>query len=230
MVLIYGILSFIRLGSTVAPKTYKEFANEEDEIIISLKEETVISKIRYYVGDGLGEVFIYSSPDGKTYEEAGTINIGGVFYWSDITINRYAKYLKFSNATPHLALSEIALYDANNNIIPVFTDTVLTDEGNLVPDEISFMNSTYFDEIYYGRTAYEYAHGIDVYEWTHPPLGKLIMTIPVALFGFSLLFFIVEFAGRFHKGLPKKIAIYFRLKRLPLPERYHAGTRHDGQS
>lgn len=52
----------------------------------------------------------------------------------------------------------------------------------------------------------------------------------IALFVFSLIFFIAEFAGRFHKGLPKKIAIYFRLKRLPLPERYDAGTRHDGQS
>ena len=83
-------------------------------------------------------------------------------------------------------LGDVVFYDLYNVILPIEkNDSPLTDETELVPDEISFMNSTYFDEIYYARTAYEYLHGIDVYEWTHPPLGKLLMTIPIAIFGFS---------------------------------------------
>ena len=47
------------------------------------------------------------------------------------------------------------------------------------------MNSSYFDEVYFPRTAYEHLHGIKAYEWTHPPLGKLIMSIPIAIFGMT---------------------------------------------
>ena len=187
LVLIYGIISFIRLGDTKAPSTYKTFVNEDDYAIITLQEKSYISKIRYYVGDGLGDLKVFTSIDGEEYEEVTSINIGGVFYWADLNINKSAKFIKFGSATPSVCLGDVMLYDIQQNKIPVIinVNNPLTDELDLVPDEISFMNSTYFDEIYYGRTAYEYAHGIDVYEWTHPPLGKLIMTIPVALFGFS---------------------------------------------
>ena len=44
------------------------------------------------------------------------------------------------------------------------------------------MNSSYFDEIYFARTAYEYANGLRAYEWTHPPLGKLLQAIPLKIF------------------------------------------------
>jgi hypothetical protein len=55
----------------------------------------------------------------------------------------------------------------------------------------SYMNSMYFDEIYHGRTAYEYLQGVKVYETTHPPLGKLILTIGIRIFG------MVPFGWRF---------------------------------
>lgn len=41
----------------------------------------------------------------------------------------------------------------------------------------------YFDEIYYARAAQEYLHGQSLYEWTHPPLTKLIVTLGAWLFG-----------------------------------------------
>ena len=41
------------------------------------------------------------------------------------------------------------------------------------------MNTSYFDEVYFARTAYEYVENIPTYEWTHPPLGKLIQAIPI---------------------------------------------------
>lgn len=45
------------------------------------------------------------------------------------------------------------------------------------------MNSTYFDEIYHARTAYEHFHGIVAYENTHPPLGKILIGAGMELFG-----------------------------------------------
>ena len=46
-------------------------------------------------------------------------------------------------------------------------------------------DSMYFDEIYYARTAYEIMNGLPIYETTHPPLGKLIITEGVRIFGMN---------------------------------------------
>ena len=47
------------------------------------------------------------------------------------------------------------------------------------------MDNTYFDEIYFARTAYQYIHLQSDYEWTHPPLGKLIQAAGILIFGFN---------------------------------------------
>jgi dolichyl-phosphate-mannose--protein O-mannosyl transferase len=47
------------------------------------------------------------------------------------------------------------------------------------------MNSTYFDEIYHPRTAYEYLHGLRVYEWTHPPFGKWLISLGISAYGMT---------------------------------------------
>ena len=47
------------------------------------------------------------------------------------------------------------------------------------------MTSTYFDEIYHARTAYEHLNRIQPYEWTHPPLGKILISIGISLFGMN---------------------------------------------
>ena len=186
MVLVYGILSFIRLGDTKVPNTYKTFASEDESIIVTLKEESSFDKIRYYTGNNLGKIDISTSVDGEEYNSLTNLDIGSVFTWQDVYVNAQAKYIKFTSMQMNSTLGDIALY-RGNDIVPIIVeeDNPLTDEINLVPDNISFMNSTYFDEIYYARSAYEYANGLDAYEWSHPPLGKIIITLPVAIFGFS---------------------------------------------
>ena len=65
---------------------------------------------------------------------------------------------------------------------------LLVDEQEVVPAYPSYLNSTYFDEIYHARTAYEQIHYDEfdsAYEWTHPPLGKTLMMIGIELFGMT---------------------------------------------
>lgn len=71
----------------------------------------------------------------------------------------------------------------------------LFDEPETVPEEPSYYNSTYFDEIYHARTGYEHLHGIHPYETSHPPLGKLFMSLGIWLFGMT------PFAYRFFGAL-----------------------------
>jgi len=61
----------------------------------------------------------------------------------------------------------------------------LIDEQNTCVGEPGWYNGTYFDEIYHARTAYEHLHGQAPYETTHPPLGKLMMSAAIAVFGMT---------------------------------------------
>ncbi len=58
-------------------------------------------------------------------------------------------------------------------------------EGSLQVAQPSWWNSTYFDEIYHARTAWEFLNGSTPYETTHPPLGKVLMSWGVAIFGMT---------------------------------------------
>jgi dolichyl-phosphate-mannose--protein O-mannosyl transferase len=61
----------------------------------------------------------------------------------------------------------------------------LNDEQNLVECPPTYLSETYFDEVYYVRTAENYLRLQYPYEWTHPPLGKLIISIGIITFGYS---------------------------------------------
>ncbi|HET9343516.1 MAG TPA: phospholipid carrier-dependent glycosyltransferase [Candidatus Eremiobacteraceae bacterium] len=55
--------------------------------------------------------------------------------------------------------------------------------GILLFWNVTFPPARIFDEIYYARAAQEYLHGQSLYEWTHPPLTKLIVAFGAWLFG-----------------------------------------------
>ena len=80
---------------------------------------------------------------------------------------------------------ELAFRDAAGGLVPTVGGGALFDEQDAVPDAISQLNSMYFDEIYHGRTGYEQLHRMPVYETTHPPLGKDLIMLGIALFGMT---------------------------------------------
>ena len=83
-------------------------------------------------------------------------------------------------------LGEIAACDINGNLFPVSCSvSSLCDEQSIVPLKSNYMNSTYFDEIYHARTAWEHLESIWPYEISHPPLAKIILSIGIELFGMT---------------------------------------------
>lgn len=110
------------------------------------------------------------------------------------------RYVRITAHQVGLILNEIIFRDANGNLIPaevvdrigansaspLYTDPdALFDEQETLDGEPSWYNSTYFDEIYHARTAFEHMNGTTPYETTHPPLGKVLMSWCVALFGMT---------------------------------------------
>ena len=61
----------------------------------------------------------------------------------------------------------------------------LYDEQECLENPPTFLSETYFDEIYFVRTAQEYLNLEEPYEWTHPPLGKLLISSGIMVFSFS---------------------------------------------
>ena len=117
---------------------------------------------------------------------------------NEVPISQTTQYLKvdFGPAGGYQTqLLQIAVLDPNNQLITIKSITNAgegnPDVNNLVNDQagvhypVDYMDNTYFDEIYFARTAYQYIHLQSDYEWTHPPLGKLVQAAGILIFGFN---------------------------------------------
>ena len=142
--------------------------------------------------DNPDEITGYYWADGTGYGDsyAMTQNYNELFKWNEIIFDnpQYIQYIRITGQADKglLELNELALFDDAGQPIEV-SDSAnpLFDEQDTVPQTISFLNSAYFDEIYHPRTAYEHLRGVEPYEISHPPLGKLIMSVGISLFGMT---------------------------------------------
>lgn len=180
----YSVISFINLGSTINPNTFLR-VEKTDNIIIELKNQEDIIKMKIFNGECNAKYQLYSSTDGKKYTYINDYVGTGALSWQEERIISKGKYIKILFLEKS-SIGEIAFYNNNKEIIKI-EDVIynkkhiksLNDEQNTIPNKTNYMNSSYFDEIYFARTAYEYTQGMETYEWTHPPLGKLIQAIPI---------------------------------------------------
>ncbi len=189
-VIFYMMIAFYHLGSMKNPQTFYHFTFEGEEVGVELKgENQEVSKLRYFTGPEVGNFSLVASNDGTNYQEIATLQGNYPFAWEEIVLESNFKYIKFVSNTVGSYLGEVQFYDQYGNKIEMTASDdqsqVIIDELDTVPGTISYLNSSYFDEVYFARSAYEYTHGINAMEWVHPPLGKLIMAIPVLLFGMN---------------------------------------------
>lgn len=185
IVLLYSLLSFYRLGSNISPNTFERF-NPTDKLIIELKEPEDIIQMKIFNGEQNSKYNLYLSNNNiNEYDYYTVVEGRGALSWDIIKPKIKAKYiiLEFIDKS---TIGEIAFYNNSKDKIKIEKITYnnkivkkITDEQETIPNKISYMNSSYFDEVYFARTAYEYKENIPTYEWTHPPLGKLIQAIPM---------------------------------------------------
>ena len=211
--LVFGIVDFTHLGSRSAPETFVRPVDES--AVITFEEPCTPAEIDFYTGVGYGEFAFELTADGENYFTAASflLDAGDVLRWQKLSAANTGEVTGGRIAGTGTAyLGEAAFFDGNGNRI-AFRSSVpeICDEQDTVCREYSFLNSSYFDEIYHARTAWEHLNNVAPYEISHPPLGKIIIGIGISLFGMNP--FGWRFSGTLF-GVLMLPAMYIFLKKL----------------
>lgn len=185
LTLIYTVFTLLNLGTLSFP-TSVWTAQSGTAVRIDLGAEYDVAEI--WTNGNIAEgTAVFTGDDGSTAEY--TQKYATMFTWRTQTAAMHTRYATLQCTAGKVSLNEIAFFDAAGKRIPAVIaagtteGAALLDEQDTVPDAPSYMNGMYFDEIYHARTAYEFLHTMSVYEWTHPPLGKILIMLGVVIFG-----------------------------------------------
>ena len=203
----YAFLTFYDLGtSKLATSTFDAIKNDQE---IILKVDGAYNKIyaisgigdnnsnhgtyqiyyhdiEIYTGDTLnGEYTYLTTLDEEEFYKYQIIDVG---YIDD-------PYIKLVFPSRNGVLSEFWLVnDEDVQNIEVISDSAsddltnaykIIDEQDTIALDPSYMDETYFDEIYHARNAYEIASGQKMYTAVHPLLGTEIIALGTKIFGFN---------------------------------------------
>jgi dolichyl-phosphate-mannose--protein O-mannosyl transferase len=193
MVVAYLLLALVQLGNVSAPQTDWLAKRPGQTITLDLGKTAEIGRVNIYGGAGMGAYDLFVSNDAVTWTKWKSVEHDHVFAfnWNVITPDQpiSGRYLQLQVTTPGARMIEIGVFDDQQHRLAVHAlereAKAVTDEQSLVPYARTYMNSTYFDEIYHARTAYEFLHRLEPYETTHPPLGKAIQAVGIASFGMT---------------------------------------------
>ena len=189
LTLVYTLVAFVNLGDTRAPQSFRQLDNEYADI--ELAEPAPIGRVMLYTGIVQGSYTLQFSPDGETWIPAANYEQGhaSLLKWEEPELFavpegdvRTVRVIGYDGAE----LGEVALFSPSGERLEISCGvTEFCDEQALVPETPYFLNSSYFDEIYHARTAWEHLRGMWPYEISHPPLGKEILSLGILLFGMT---------------------------------------------
>lgn len=192
--IVYAAIAFTALGNTKSPESFVPMQSRT--LTLELSDERSVGEIKIFSGVGEGSCEIEFSENGEVWFHAASFKQEhvNVLKWNSIIpdIGLKARFVRFTGSGG-LYFGEVCFNDTEGLYIPAAlpesegdaSAELLIDEQELLPKKQHFLNSSYFDEIYHPRTAWEHLNGIYPYEVSHPPLGKLIISIGVSLFGMT---------------------------------------------
>ena len=209
MTAVYLVIALFRLGSFTAPQTGWKPERLNESFTVDFDREVTLDKILLFGGLGdawgcFGSLEIEAEADGE-FVPFSYIDMKSIFKWhftSDVVTTRRLRftntYLRTDkeddkNEFFRAEYRELGFFSGDTQITDFTVENPaasgvekLFDEQDKVPDHPTVLNGTYFDEIYFPRTALEQIEKRDVlYENTHPPLGKTIIAAGIRTFGMN---------------------------------------------
>ena len=211
MTILYAIPAIYNLGGFKVPETGWAPSGKDDGIIIDLGKEVNVSKVMFYQGyneekyDGVKFDILYLNSH-NTYISSEVLEKSGFYSWKTSTKEFKTSKIKIVPNSPGAVLNEVAVFEKNKttplNIKSISSskenvraapikspDGTTYNLSNLIDeqDKVDFYTlsdtSTYFDEVFYPRTALDFIYKIKPFERTHPPLGKYFVMIGMLIFG-----------------------------------------------
>ena len=190
----YAAAALFNLGAASAPSSGMHFGSGEGEacqVVIDLGEYTALSEVSVFLGRESKRAVSLCALDESTNEWTDIVSkyeIPSPYQWNDIPINLRLRCLRIEFLDSSADVLEVVLKDdSGRTVSPVSAEKfpALFDEQELYPEYPTYFYGTMFDEVYHGRTAYEFMNDLPIYENTHPPLGKTIISAGIALFGMN---------------------------------------------
>ena len=199
--LIYAVVALVQLGSMKGPESVWQPASSNQSFYVDLGEVKQLEKINSFGGAGTGKFSYSFGVNEQEWSGAHAVDAShtSVFMWNSQTVDVAARYVKLSVNQTGFSIHELAFYEKGSeeplSIHAIHSEAAenakrgsveqLFDEQQLAQYKATYMNGTYFDEIYHARTAYEHIEHLYAYESTHPPLGKILIAIGIKLFGLN---------------------------------------------
>ena len=170
-------------------------ASEGKSFYIDLGSPKKVDSVYILLKRGSIKLAVYSGYPGN-WSRKITASMHDYYSWRKIRVNHKTQFIRFVFERSSGEIAEIAVLDEEGRKIAISAirgenhedNTALRrliDEQEKAECPPTYMSETYFDEIYYVRTAEEYINLEEPYEWTHPPLGKLIIATGILTFGYN---------------------------------------------
>ena len=190
--ILFAAVVFFRLGAPTAPEHAYVATAAEGDIVLDLGRDMPISHVLLFLGPLDNRYFSLSAygDDSQSWvllQE--NVNASSVFTWNRIDVAYTLRYLGLVTTADETIINEMVIVSADGTrIVPRNAGDYpgLFDEQNsFVEYATTYYGGMMFDEIYHGRTAYEFIHSLRAYENTHPHLGKSIISLGIRLFGMN---------------------------------------------
>ena len=204
---VYALIAFTRLGSMKMPDTTWQPVATPQQIVLELTGKTQFSEILVFSGEGdnnsnwnsyqfgTNDMLVEGSDDLENWDQLVWLSKENIFrYVSHYGFWDY-RFIRLTSFNRDDTISEIAFFSDNGGKpLPVriirddhadtsYPASLIIDEQDQIPLEITYYDHSYFDEVYHPRNAWEIANGQYLYPHVHPLLGTECMAVSILLFG-----------------------------------------------
>ncbi|WAM33658.1 glycosyltransferase family 39 protein [Caldicellulosiruptor morganii] len=189
----YFLVQISTIGARNIPETYWK-PLDVATISIDLGKKPYVKEFLVYFGYGEGKI------DCQFYRDNSLVlqqSLQPTFFQAkNVILNAEVdKVILITNGV--FEIREIAIKDEKGRVINLEDSNIslisgtkyegelrnLVDEQSKMSQVTNYKFSSYFDEIYHARTAYEFAKGLPPYDLVHPPLGKWLISVGICIFG-----------------------------------------------